>query len=447
MLKSVFTGWRGKAIPDVEVAPAAVPACPLAVARGVSPGWPVLTGMDEGAGAALVEGLELLSRTTSRQLAAAYGNVSASSAAASRAAVNIGWVSHDVAEIASSTTTIAGAVEEMAATTAQMSEAARSSAALAQHGRTAAAACLSGVGEAGLAMAAIERSSSRVAERLDALEAIVRKIAGMAVDIEKISGQTNLLALNATIEAARAGEAGRGFSVVASEVKALSGQTAQATKGIQALLSDLSAEAGEIRSATSANLATVSAGNEAVARVAGQADAVGRSIEDGAVSVEIVSNMLSDQRQATEEIARNVQTIAAKASKTRDEIAGLDAVLVDAERMALLAISASPALEGSILSVTLDAALGSIRRQLSARLLGRGGDGDALVAELQALAASLDGTGRAPALRALVGHARSMAGHLAGGRHPAAIESYVAFDGAVDVLLAGDVPQPLALAA
>jgi methyl-accepting chemotaxis protein len=64
------------------------------------------------------------------------------------------------------------------------------------------------------------------------LESATKKIDGVVKLIQNIASQTNLLALNATIEAARAGEAGRGFSVVAQEVKSLSVQTAKATGDI-----------------------------------------------------------------------------------------------------------------------------------------------------------------------------------------------------------------------
>src|SRR5258708_18312963 len=66
-------------------------------------------------------------------------------------------------------------------------------------------------------------------QRVGELAKAAARIGDVVELINTIAGQTNLLALNATIEAARAGEAGRGLAVVASEVKALAGQTAKAT--------------------------------------------------------------------------------------------------------------------------------------------------------------------------------------------------------------------------
>ena len=75
--------------------------------------------------------------------------------------------------------------------------------------------------------AAADASSTN--DDIAALVRIAREIGDVVKLIEAIAEQTNLLALNATIEAARAGEAGRGFAVVASEVKSLAVQTAKAT--------------------------------------------------------------------------------------------------------------------------------------------------------------------------------------------------------------------------
>lgn len=80
----------------------------------------------------------------------------------------------------------------------------------------------------------------QVSERMRTLEELLKSITGLVTSVNRIADQTNLLALNATIEAARAGEAGRGFSVVANEVKELARVTKHANDEISGTLAKVS---------------------------------------------------------------------------------------------------------------------------------------------------------------------------------------------------------------
>jgi methyl-accepting chemotaxis protein len=110
--------------------------------------------------------------------------------------------------------------------------------------RMAATTIESRVAEAETATRAVVQRASGTDELISVLETSLHRVADTATMIAGVADQTKLLALNATIEAARAGEAGRGFSVVASEVKELAGSTAKSTDQITGTVATLKADAG-----------------------------------------------------------------------------------------------------------------------------------------------------------------------------------------------------------
>ncbi|HEX8544411.1 MAG TPA: methyl-accepting chemotaxis protein [Pseudomonas sp.] len=175
------------------------------------------------------------------------------------------------------------------------------------------------VGNNILGMSALVSDIRSSGTSLDSLQQDVRSIVSVLDVIRSIADQTNLLALNAAIEAARAGEAGRGFAVVADEVRALASRTQQSTQEIQGMITRL--EAG-----TTASVAAMQRSTEAGEGANQQTNAVGVSLDSisgligtiNAMNAQIAS-AAEEQTSVAEEINRSVHQIAGAVESLADE--------------------------------------------------------------------------------------------------------------------------------
>ncbi len=168
--------------------------------------------------------------------------------------------------------------------------------------------------------AAVRANASRAT--IDALAKAANQIGDIVTVINQIAEQTNLLALNATIEAARAGEAGRGFSVVASEVKMLATQTGQSTERI-------GAKVAEIQSTTREVVASLSGVAEAVDQLSDVTQSVSVAIEQQRAATEKFATSARESSAAVSDVAGRMASIADMVERSRATAQDVSSVAVD----------------------------------------------------------------------------------------------------------------------
>jgi methyl-accepting chemotaxis protein len=230
----------------------------------------------------------------------------------------------------------AAAMIEMQAAVQEVSSGAHRSAKAAVDTETAAVQGTTVVQQAVDAVNSIAVATETVEKRIVELGHSSEEIGRIVLTIKEIAEQTNLLALNAAIEAARAGEEGRGFSVVAGEVRRLAERTSTATKEIEGMINSIQNETAEAVTAMHQGSIQVEGGMKKTAAMGESLQAIQLLAKDSGAQVEQIASSTTQQVATIEEITKNlsqisdfVQHTSSSASQTADACRELSRLAAD----------------------------------------------------------------------------------------------------------------------
>jgi methyl-accepting chemotaxis protein len=183
-------------------------------------------------------------------------------------------------------------------------------------------------------MGEVETTVRQLADSVTVFVRNAESIANITKEVKGIADQTNLLALNAAIEAARAGEQGRGFAVVADEVRKLAEKSSTSASEIDAITRTLSQQSEAVRKSIDAGISHITSSQEAVKTVAGVLSTASESVTQVGRGMDDIAGATVEQRRMSSDVASNIEAIASMARENNDAITRTAAAAKELEALA-----------------------------------------------------------------------------------------------------------------
>ena len=267
--------------------------------------------------------------TMRTKLADAVGEIQNSTSYVSDSARELSRMSNQVAtsaqQQAESTSSAAATLEELTVGINHVADNASDASGQASHAGTLAK---QGSRDVELSVSRIQTVSHSVEEtatEMNSLTKEVQEIGNIVTVIRDVADQTNLLALNAAIEAARAGEMGRGFAVVADEVRKLAERTTVSAQEITRMVSSIQQNASRVVSSMEQSRQSVGGVTESASRTSDVMNQVQDSANAVLNAVGNINGALTEQRSASQELAKNMESVAQMAEKNSTTVEALAA--------------------------------------------------------------------------------------------------------------------------